>query len=135
MKYLDVLVSIGVVLGLVVGGFFIFVKYWSSEKKDTEKDADQAADRLIKILGDNIKVLESKVQTLEKQQHETHREIIKLQGENTNMREILQGRDARSIEMYSLVKTTNENVERLYQVVDKHLAIMETFLNKFPSQK
>lgn len=87
--------------------------------------SDRASDRLIGILKTTVDEMEKKITDLETQQKVLTTDIDNLKTTNKTLVDILQGRDSKTVEMYTMTKTTFENVERLCNLMEKHLEKLE----------
>ena len=107
-------------------------------------DADK---ELITTLQEQVKTLKEKAEGAETRSLNTQMDFEKLKTENQTLREILQGRDATTLEFqkagmdaikraeasyaliektFTLVSSHTASIEKLYKAIEKHLATMET---------
>lgn len=101
------------------------------------KENGSADDRLINILKQTVEELSTKVNEQQRQIEGLNNKMEILQKENQTLTAVLQGRDAGTIEFQknvlsriettrTICESTNANVERLCEVLEKHLTLLET---------
>lgn len=129
------LIAGGAILGGIIVGLLYVVGIFGSTKKSNTKEAEQANEYVIQALKEKIEVLEQKVEEGSTRLQETNKRLDLLQGENQSLRDVLQGKDAatkeyraevqktmvRAEQILNLTQQTHQNVERLYQVIEKFL--------------
>lgn len=135
-SFLGWMAASGIVLAGAVAAYGQIDKIWRERKKG-DGDAD---DRLIGILKQTVEELEVKVESQAKDIKGLMHEIDKLKYENKTLVSVLQGRDGQTIEFqkqvlqavvksnetHELCKSTNANVERICQLMEQHMKILES---------
>lgn len=129
---MDNLTGFLTVLSVFVFGIVAAFYYFDKERRRRAKEADAADDRLIKLLQETIKELQGKVTVLERWKEVTEERMTALKMENSNLVKILQGRDdntreyqQKALRAMELVENTNGNVQKLMELMEKHLDIIE----------
>ena len=136
---------------MVLMGGFAGYGVFDRERKKREKEGDEADDRLISLLKGTVESLEKQVNKMQSQVSELSTKVQKLQTENDMLRGILQGRDSNTKkiqdemveniqrnketlatvkEISSANKTTNENIEKLYELMNRHLECVEKLIQE-----
>lgn len=129
---MDNLTGFLTVLSVFVFGIVAAFYYFDKERRRRAKEADAADDRLIKLLQETIKELQGKVTVLERWKEVAEERMTALKMENSNLVKILQGRDdntreyqQKALRAMELVENTNGNVQKLMELMEKHLDIIE----------
>lgn len=134
------------IVTVIVLGAFSVATLFDKGRRDRSKLASEETQELISILQQKIKALEDRVTTTESDAKTAKEEAIKVKAENGTLREILQGRDAATIEFqkqameamkvgYDTNKmahenslkldAANKNIERLAKAIELHLSRQE----------
>jgi len=124
---------------LVVTGGVALYGVFDKAKRDKKKEDEGADDRLIDILKQTVNELETKVESQQQQIDQLSKKTDNLHQENKVLTAVLQGRDGQTLEfqkevmaavtkgheVHEMCKATNQNVERLCKLMEKHLATIE----------
>lgn len=127
-----VLIAIGAIAGGTFTGFLYLAGVFGKAKVDNFKDAEKANQYV-------ITALQQKIGILEKDMTDMGTRLDTLQVENKTFRDVLTGRDPQTIlfqqqgfeamkavpEILDLTRNTNKNIERLFDLIEKHLNLME----------
>jgi len=126
-------------IGLVTLGLFAIVGVVDRVRRERDSDANKTDDRLISLLKSSVEALERKVADLETLQQQNQVKLEELETRNKILEQVFQGKDAQTQEFYRrgfqemdkteqlimITSKTNENVEKLYKAIEKHLATLE----------
>lgn len=132
--------AIVIVVPLSVIGVFAVVGIFDKQKRERKKEQDDADDRLIKLLQQTVTELETKVNKYDADIQNLTKAVTELKTKNQTLLDILQGRDENTQDFYKnaneaigvaketngIVKKTNENIEQLIGLMDRHLRVIET---------
>jgi len=108
----------------IMGGIYIFSKV----RKAKEDETNKAEDRLVTLLKTTVDLQGNEIEDLKIDLLATQRNVARIQDENMLMKNILQGRDTKTNEMYEMTKSNTKNLENLYTLLEKHMGIIEQTL-------
>lgn len=134
---------IGIIGILIVGGFAIYTNF-SVNRKQMNSEQDKAEDRVINLLKEQVNALENKLKDQNRLIHEMNVKLEKALTENEILKQVLQGRDeeskefirrgliaiAQADEILAITKSTNENMNKLTSLIEKHLNVLEQHVKK-----
>lgn len=129
MVTLQTLELIGTITAIVVSMVIGFLYAFGKGTKKNQKDTEDAEDRLAVILKGTVDLLEKKVDEQRKQLDANTEEIKRLSTENETMTRIMQGKDKRSEELYTLAEQNAVNIKNLYSLLERHMGLVEKALN------
>lgn len=126
-------------VSLIVMGIFAALNIFDKARTSRNQTQNQADDRLINLLQQNIAALEKRLAEAEKTIRNFEVTMSKLQAENKMLTDVFQGRDkqmqefmARGFQTMDVVPNimntatqTNQNVERLAKLMERHLQYLE----------
>lgn len=127
-------------ISLAIMGVFAALNIFDKTRTAKVQIQNQADDRLIDILQKSIAALETRLAEAERSVKQFEIDMGKLLSENKVLTRVLQGRDDQMQEFIqrgfktmdvvpSIMQTTlqtNENVERLAKLMERHLQVLET---------
>ena len=128
-----------IAIPLSVGGMFALFGLFDKSRSERKKANDVADDRLINLLQQTVTELEGKVNKQDIDIKALTVVVESLKTKNQTLVEVLQGRDGQTQEFYKqaydifgvaketngLVKKTNENIETLIGLMNRHLQVIE----------
>lgn len=92
------------------------VNTWNSLRKKRDEEADEASDRLVKILQGTVKELETKVESHETKLLENAKQIASLTTANELMTKLLEGRDKETLEFQKQGFEAFKNISELAKI-------------------
>jgi tetrahydromethanopterin S-methyltransferase subunit B len=136
---MQIIISVVGFCALVMGGIFGVAGAFDRFKRQRQTELDQDGASLISILKDSVDALSGKVAELEKSAEKNKKRIEELETRNSVLEQIFQGRDQTSADFFKqgfismkhteeillMVEKNNENLEKLYTVIEKHLNCLE----------
>lgn len=134
MTILNTFQVVGEYVGILIVGVFGGMYLFSKSLKLRRKETDESDTRLVSLLKDTVDELERKVDNLTAQQKTNVEEIQELKNANEIMTKIFQGRDGKSDEMYTMIKATMENTNKLFELMKQHMNLTEKIVGKMPQQ-
>ncbi|KKP44970.1 hypothetical protein A2366_02470 [Candidatus Woesebacteria bacterium RIFOXYB1_FULL_33_9] len=140
-------VGLASMFSVIILGIFALISLLDKSLNNRRKMISDADKELITTLQEQVKTLKEKAEGAETRSLNTQMDFEKLKTENQTLREILQGRDATTLEFqkagmdaikraeasyaliektFTLVSSHTASIEKLYKAIEKHLATMET---------
>ncbi len=113
------------VITLSLLGLFALWGIFDKAKKQLNTEKDKMELDVINLLKEQVEALEKKVNNQEKTIRDLQGKVLKFEGENTILKNLLQGRDEESAEFkkkgFEAMERT-QHVERIMERVEKNLA-------------
>ena len=132
MTFWDTIKLIGEIATVVVLGGFSVVSIWGKNARAKRQELSQASQDLVTMLQGTVTELKGKVEELTDLNKKNTVEITRLTTENDIIKTILEGKDQRGEEIYSMVKGTFENTSKLFELMNKHMTLTEKMVDKMP---
>ena len=131
-------------IAIVVVGIFAIITLIDRESNRRKLEIDKQEDRVITLLKEEVQTMKGKYDDLQQRFQDQELKFKELMTENTTLREIVQGRDASTLEYQKAglasmkngeivlqeVQKSNKNMERIASLIERHMKQVDKAMMK-----
>ena len=131
-------------IAIVVVGIFAIITLIDRESNRRKLEIDKQEDRVITLLKEEVQTMKGEYDDLQQRFQDQELKFKELMTENTTLREIVQGRDASTLEYQKAglasmkngeivlqeVQKSNKNMERIASLIERHMKQVDKAMMK-----